>query len=172
MPMDIGIYCSRAVLAHKLERRHHAGRVEEVWNCRHCPSGLGQSVGGDRLVVASDGRWRGFFRLIPEVLFTPADPSCPYALIFDAKSWTPITAAVPCKPFRGWTYNVPTELFALSETPVRGPSPSSPLPPDTATPPASTTAGPPPARPSLPKGGARRRGQGCQPPRGATKERP
>ena len=107
--MDIGVYWSPAVLAHKLERRDRPGRVEEVWNVRHCPKGMGESA-GDRLVVACDGRWRGCFRLVPEVLFNPRDPACPYALIFDAKSWTPLADAIPCKPFRGWTYAVPTTL--------------------------------------------------------------
>lgn len=112
--MDIGVWWSSAVLEHKLERCHRSGRVEEVWNCRRLPRGLGRSPRADRLVVASAGRWVGFFRLVPEVLFTPDDPACPYALIFDAKSWTLFRVSVSCKPFRGWTYKLPA---ALSQAP-------------------------------------------------------
>jgi hypothetical protein len=108
--MDIGVYWSRAVLAHKLERREHTGRVEEVWNTRSCPQGMGHDPDGDHLVVACEKRWRGWFRLVPEVLFTPEDPKCPYALIFDVKSWIPITETIACKPFRGWTYRVPSAV--------------------------------------------------------------
>ncbi|MBI4701222.1 MAG: hypothetical protein HY744_08705 [Deltaproteobacteria bacterium] len=107
--MDIGVYWSAALLAHKLERREQRGCVQEVWNVRHCPKGMGESADGNRFVVASQGRWRGYFRLLPEVLFNPRDPACPYALIFDAKSWTPIAQSIPCRPFRGWTYQVPTK---------------------------------------------------------------
>jgi hypothetical protein len=108
--MNIGVYWSPAVLEHKLERRHRRGRVEEVWNVRRLPKGLGDNPAGDRLFVASGRRWAGSFRLVPEILYTPTDSACPYALIFDAKSWTPIDRTVPCKPFRGWTYNVPDEI--------------------------------------------------------------
>lgn len=111
--MDIGVYWSAALLTHKLERRHQRRPVQEVFNLRRCPKGMGENAAGDRLVVASQGRWCGYFRLLPEILFTPRDPACPYALIFDANSWTPIAHNVPCKPFRGWTYKVPTKLLAL-----------------------------------------------------------
>ena len=109
--MNIGVYWSPAVLEHKLERRTHRGRAEEVWNVRRLPKGLGDNAAGDdRLFVASGRRWAGSFRLVPEILYTPTDPACPYALIFDAKSWTPIDGTVPCKPFRGWTYKVPEQI--------------------------------------------------------------
>lgn len=146
--MDIGVYWSAAVLEHKLERRDRPGRVEEVWNVRRCPQGMGQSPTGDRLVVASDKRWRGFFRLVPEVLFNPKDPSCPYALIFDAKSWTLFAHQLPCQPFRGWTYAVPAELSGQDL----------PDPPDHASPPAKVGHNPAaPARRSAPGTGSRRR---------------
>ena len=77
------------------------------------PHGLGEGEQGDRLFVASGKRWRGFFLLIPEVLYTPEDKRCPYALIFDVKSWTPLKAKVPCKHFRGWTYAVPNNATIL-----------------------------------------------------------
>lgn len=110
--MNIGVYWSAAVLEHKLERRHQQGTVEEVWNCAHLPKGLGLDTGGDRLVVASRGRWTGFFRLVPEVLFNPKDPGANYTLIFDAKSWTPFALSIARGHFRGWTYKVPAELFS------------------------------------------------------------
>jgi len=86
--MDVGVYWSAAVLEHKLERHGQPGTTEEVWNCRRLPRGLGSSQDRDRLFVASQGRWRGFFRLASEILYTPQDPACPYALIFDVNSWT------------------------------------------------------------------------------------
>jgi len=121
--MDIGVYWSSAVLEHKLERQDHEGRVEEVWNVRRLPQGLGNGPGPDRLFVAVGKHWRGFFHLVPEVLYSPEDPACPYALIFDAKSWTQIHKTVPCRPFRGWTYDVPPDLVAapLSPPPSRSP---------------------------------------------------
>ena len=114
--VDIGVYWAPAVLEHKLERRHLPAPVEEIWNCRRLPTGLGQTPTGDRLVIASDSRWIGYFRLVPEVLYTPADPACPYALIFDASTWTAIRTRIPCKPFRGWTYKVPVALLDIQKT--------------------------------------------------------
>ncbi len=111
--MDIGLYWAPAVLAHKLERRHLPAPVEEIWNCRRMPTGLGQTATGDRLVIACGGRWIGYFQLVPEVLYTPADPACPYAFIFDASTWTALRTGIPCKPFRGWTYKVPASVFAI-----------------------------------------------------------
>jgi len=111
--VDIGVYWAPAVLEHKLERRHRPQSVEEIWNCRRLPTGLGQAPTGDRLVIASGGHWIGYFRLVPEVLYTPADPACPYALIFDTSTWTAIRTRVPCKPFRGWTYKLPATLFNI-----------------------------------------------------------
>lgn len=117
--MNIGVYWSTAVLEHKLERRHQPGRVEEVWNCRFAPHGMGIDPDGDRLVVASNGQWRGYFKLVPEILYNPADPGCPFALIFDAKSWSSLASTAPRKRFRGWTYTVPVELFRNEKTPDR-----------------------------------------------------
>jgi hypothetical protein len=105
--VDIGLYWAPAVLEHKLERRHLPAPVEEIWNCRRMPTGLGQTDTSDRLVIASGGRWIGYFRLVPEVLYTPA-----FALIFDASTWTALRTGILCKPFRGWTYKVPAAVFA------------------------------------------------------------
>jgi hypothetical protein len=54
------VYWAPAVLEHKLERRHLPGPIEEVWNCRRLPTGLGLTPSGDHLVVASVGRWVGY----------------------------------------------------------------------------------------------------------------
>ncbi len=108
--MNIGVYWSTAVLAHKRERRDQPGVIEEVWNCRRLPRGLGQDP-CDRLVVACNGYWCGGFLLAPEILYSPDDPACPYALIFDVKSWIELIEPPPCKRFRGWTYKVPRSIF-------------------------------------------------------------
>lgn len=102
------MYWSAPILRHKLERLPGSG--EQVWNCRRLPKGLGRDPHGDRLFVASQGRWAGFFRLVPEVLFNPEDEKCPYALIFDTRSWTTLPSTSPCRPFRGWTYTVPNDI--------------------------------------------------------------
>jgi hypothetical protein len=108
------MYWSKAVLEHKLERFEDRGRVEEVYNLRSLPKGMGEANQADWLYIAYSKKWRGFFRLVPEVLYTPEDKRCPYALIFDVKSWTALTVSVPCKPFRGWTYSVPPEVVGNS----------------------------------------------------------
>jgi len=110
--MDIGLYWSPAVLEHKLERRDQRGHPEEVWNCRHLPKGLGKDLACDRLVIGCNRRWVGAFRLASDVLYIPTDPACPYALIFDIKSWTPFADPMPCAPFRGWKYLIKPPLHA------------------------------------------------------------
>jgi len=117
--MDIGLYWSPAVLEHKLERRHLPHR-EEVWNCRHLPKGMGIDSSGDWLVIGSQRRWVGAFRLVPQVLFNPADSACPYSLIFDANSWHVFPAPPPCTPFRGWKY-LPANAHAQPLTLAPGP---------------------------------------------------
>jgi len=110
--MDIGVYWSGSVLEHKLERLDTPGDspLEEVWNCRLLPQGLGRDAGGDRLFVACAGYWVGVFRLVPDVLLNPDDPSCPYTLIFDVRSWRNVLTRSPRRPFRGWTYDIPQEV--------------------------------------------------------------
>lgn len=121
--MDIGVYWSPAVLEHKLERRHLTGHHEEVWNCRHLPKGLGIDPSGDRLVIGSRHRWIGAFRLATDVLFNPADASCPYSLIFDVASWTLFPSPQPCTPFRGWKYlSRPTPSNSLADPDPEPPS--------------------------------------------------
>lgn len=92
------------VLSHKLEGRNHAN-PEQTWSLTRWPSRLSEP-GPHRLFVASAGAWRGYFVLASDALFNPDDPSAPFALLFDARSWHPIPP-VPVSPFRGFTYTVP-----------------------------------------------------------------
>lgn len=112
--MDIGLCWSAAVLEHKLERFEQEGVVEEVWNCRSLPQGLDPRPDGNRLFIAVDQQWVGFFRLVPEVLYNPEDSGCPYAIIFDAKSWRRLPNPVPCRRFRGWTYKIPLDVLSAA----------------------------------------------------------
>jgi hypothetical protein len=97
--MDIGIWMSPEVLEHKLEARTGRNTLA-TWNTKSPPRGLGESGEPDRLFIATRGAWIGYFVLSKEALWTPEDASAPFALLFDTKSWTPITP-VSVKPFRG-----------------------------------------------------------------------
>ncbi len=90
---------SATVLSHKLEAAEE-GRGEAAWNVRWVPAGLGSKGAVDRLFVASEGAWRGYFVLSESALYTPEDEAAPWTLLFDARSWTPIEP-VPVKRFRG-----------------------------------------------------------------------
>ena len=100
---DIGIYTSPSVLAGKLEDRGPGKNCEATWNMSRVPTQLGKTKNPDRLFFASQGHWRGYFRLASEVLFNPADPDKPFSLIFDLNSWTEIDP-IPVKSFRGFRY--------------------------------------------------------------------
>lgn len=67
------------------------------------PKELGKSMGPVPLFFATDGYWRGYFLLSPEVLWNPEDDEKPYSLIFDTVTWTPIEP-IPVKKFRGFRY--------------------------------------------------------------------
>jgi hypothetical protein len=103
MGLDIGIYTLPEVLADKLGQRDAARRAEGTWNMRRLPRELGKGATPDRLFVACQGAWRGFFRIVPEVLFVPEDTEKPYSLIFDLNSWRDI-APTPVLRFRGFRY--------------------------------------------------------------------
>ena len=103
--MDVGVWMSPPVLADKLRARHQPN-PEQAWNLARWPSHL-SAPGPHRLVVASAGAWRGHFLLAHDALFNPRDARAPYALLFDTRSWTTLSP-VPVKPFRGFTYAVPT----------------------------------------------------------------
>jgi len=97
--MDIGVWMSPGVLAHKLEARGQRNTLA-TWNTKTVPRGLGESCDGDRLFVASRGAWRGYFVLSKEALYTPEDAAAPITLLFDTMTWTPIDPA-PVSRFRG-----------------------------------------------------------------------
>ena len=96
---DIGVWMAASTLEHKLETASKSG--EATWNVRRMPKRLVQEPPPHRLFVASEGCWRGYFRLIPEVLFNPEDEQAPYTLIFDTRSWVEIPVEFLAEPDAG-----------------------------------------------------------------------
>jgi hypothetical protein len=103
--MDIGIQMGWDALEDKLEERDNPRRRELTWNLTRLPRF--EEGGENRLFVAAGGAWRGYFILKDEVLFSPEDSRCPYALLFDPRSWVEIKP-VKVKRFRGFTYQTPS----------------------------------------------------------------
>ena len=101
--VDLGIYTSAEVLADKLQQRADRVKQEATWNMKRLPQRLGKGEGPDRLFVAYNGCWRGYFRLVPEVLFNPQDQEKTYSLIFEVNSWREIDP-IPVQRFRGFRY--------------------------------------------------------------------
>jgi hypothetical protein len=83
-PMDVGVVMSRTVLAEKLEDGRARQRAVATWNTRRVPMRLSPGW-TNRLFVACDGWWRGYFPLSGDVLWNPKDAAAPYALIFDPR---------------------------------------------------------------------------------------
>lgn len=103
--MDLGIWMSAVVLEEKLEARDERN-PEQAWNMARWPTGL--SAGEEnRLFVASDGFWRGYFKIAGEALYNPEDARTPFTLLFDTRTWTELPPT-PAQRFRGFTYKVPT----------------------------------------------------------------
>ena len=100
--MDLAVVMPQAVLADKLEDGRVRGQAVATWNTRRLPTRLTPGW-TNRLFVASQGRWRGYFPLSGDIFWNPKDAAAPYALIVDPRRWTPIAAA-PCPSFRGWRY--------------------------------------------------------------------
>ena len=97
---------STEVLTDKLQaRQEDSTHTQQAWNLSRWPTGFTEEA-EHRLFVASKGAWQGYFTLSPEALFNPNDPSVPFTLLFDTRTWAPIRS-VPAKRFRGFTYNVP-----------------------------------------------------------------
>lgn len=106
--MDLGVWMSRAVLEHKREGEHRT----EAWNLRTVPEGFTDSPGPHRLFVAVEGHWRGFFRLLPDVMQNDLDRACRYTLAFDPRSWTGILPerAPPRRRGQAFTLEVPRRM--------------------------------------------------------------
>ena len=102
--MDIGVRMSKQTLAHKLEARHEKN-PEQAWNLSKWPTQF-SDPGENRLFVAVEGKWRGYFKLSKDALYNPNDTT-PYTLLFDTRTWTTIPP-VAVKRFRGFTYKTPT----------------------------------------------------------------
>lgn len=112
---DIGVWMRPEVLAHKLQSRRADKRLRkesgarsqnlQAWNLGRWPTRLSEP-GGHRLFVASNGAWRGYFRLCNDALYCADDPRAPFTLLFDACSWTRIEP-LPVTRFRSFTYRVP-----------------------------------------------------------------
>jgi hypothetical protein len=102
--MDIGIQIGWEALEDKLEERENPRRSEVTWNLTRMPKLDGK--GENRLFVSVGGAWQGYFVLKDEVLWSPEDARCPYALIFDTRTWVEIRP-VKTKRFRGFTYDTP-----------------------------------------------------------------
>jgi hypothetical protein len=100
--MDLAVVMHHDVLEDKLEEGRVRGRAVATWNTRRLPTRLTPG-GTNRLFVASQGRWRGYFPLSGDIFWNSKDAAAPYALIVDPRRWTPIAPA-PCPSFRGWRY--------------------------------------------------------------------
>ena len=102
--MNLGVWMSRAVWQHKREGVERS----QVWNLRQLPAGLTGRKATARLYVAIRGCWRGYFQF-HAFLFNPSDSDCPFALVFDPRSWTsiPPTQAPPQDRRSGYTLDVP-----------------------------------------------------------------
>jgi len=101
--VDIGVYMSRATLTEKLSLRRQPN-PETAWNLRAWPRGF-RVRETNRLFVAADQLWRGYF-IFTHALFNPRDQAVPYAILFDTRTWTPISTT-PAPRFRGFTYKIP-----------------------------------------------------------------
>lgn len=101
--MDIGLCTLPEILAEKLQQRDASRRAEATWNMRRLPRELGKGTTPDRLFFACQGIWRGYFLIVPEILFIPQDAQKPYSLIFDLNSWQ-ASAPIPAPRFRGFRY--------------------------------------------------------------------
>ena len=81
------------------------GCASPAWSLARWPTVLSEQ-GDHRLFVAVNGAWRGCFKISGEALYNPDDARTPCTLLFDTKTWTPMTP-VAVHRFRGFTYDVP-----------------------------------------------------------------
>ena len=103
--MDLGVWMSRGVLAHKRDTEV----AVQAWNLKDLPDELSQSLPPNRLFIALDGYWRGYFVMEPWVTHNPADKAKPWTVLFDPNTWTEIKPEpAPSKDVRlGYTFEVP-----------------------------------------------------------------
>ena len=113
--MNLGVWMSRGVLAHK---RDASEQATQAWNLKALPDEISRSPEPHRLFVAVNHRWRGYFLLQPWVHHNPHDPGAPWTLVFDANTWTAILPQPAPLPNRrlGYTLDVPQP----QSTPQRG----------------------------------------------------
>jgi hypothetical protein len=70
--MDLAVVMRPEVLADKLEDGRLHGRAVATWNTRRLPTRLTPGW-SNRLFVACQGRWRGYFPLSGDVFWNPRD---------------------------------------------------------------------------------------------------
>lgn len=124
--MDLGITMSAEVLESKLEDANDPRHRVATWNTKRLPKRL-TAGWTNRLFVASGGVWRGYFLLSGDVLWNPDDPSAPYAMIFDPRSWTWLKLPMRVPRFRGWRYLDPpldTDAGSLQPSTTDEPPPA------------------------------------------------
>ena len=109
--MDIGIWMNARTFEDKLDQQE-TPKPEAAWNLSRWPQGFSHdSKQENRLFVACDGYWRGYFLISHEMLYLPEDEKTPYVMLFDTRTWTTIPN-LPIKRFRGFTYKVPRMIDA------------------------------------------------------------
>lgn len=107
--MDIGIWMNAQTLEDKLEQQD-TPKPEAAWNLSRWPQGFTDDPRVEnRLFIASEGYWVGYFVISTDMLYLPEDTKTPYVLLFDTRTWTPIPK-IPVKRFRGFTYSMPEEI--------------------------------------------------------------
>jgi hypothetical protein len=115
--MDIGIQMGWEAFEDKLEERGNPRRSDVTWSLTRLPRLDDQ--GENRLFVSVGGAWQGYFILKNEILWSPEDSRCPYALIFDTRTWVEIRP-VKTRRFRGFTYDTPKPEDVVPARPSGG----------------------------------------------------
>jgi len=106
--VDIGVYTRKEVLDHKMQD----GCKEDDLFCYWSLPRFGQIdvQEGDKLWVASQGQWQGYFEIF-QTSDEDEDPCGEYwesgEVRFWSESWHPFLGVVTRKPFQGFTYKVP-----------------------------------------------------------------
>ena len=104
--MNLGVWMSRGVLAHK---RDTSEQATQAWNLKALPDELSRAPEPHRLFVAVNRQWCGYFVLQPWVHHNPQDPAAPWTLVFDSTTWTAIPPQPAPPPNRqlGYTLDIP-----------------------------------------------------------------